>query len=150
MSPEHSNRGRDRDFSTFLLNSVLGVVFLMALAIVVIYTVPPEHLIIPQHEVAARVARVDDFALSSSRMETLGGQAVLVVRNSESGYAALQGTSPVDGCLLEWDSDSRRVTSPCGHQLYDLRGQAVEGLTTAPLQRYDVFVRDGVVYVTRD
>ena len=150
MSPERSDPGRNRDFGTFLLNSVLSVVFLIALAITVIYTVPPEHLIIPQHEVAVRVARVDDFAVGGSRMETWGEQAILVVRTGETAYAALQGASPVDGCLLEWDAESMRVTSPCGHQLYNLRGQAVEGLTTEPLQRYDVFVRDGVVYVTRD
>lgn len=150
MSPERPEAGRRRDFGTFLLNSVLIVVFLIALGIVVIYTVPPEHLIIPQHEVAVRVARVEDFTIGSSRMETWGEQAILVVRSGEHDYAALQGASPVEGCLLEWDVESMRVTSPCGHQLYNLRGQAVEGLTTEPLQRYDVFVRDGVVYVTRD
>jgi nitrite reductase/ring-hydroxylating ferredoxin subunit len=150
MSPDHSEKGRNRDFGTFLLNAVLGVVFLIALAIAVIYTVPPEHLIIPQHEVAVRVARVEDFTVGSSRMETWGEQAILVVRTGESVYSAVQGASPVDGCLLEWDAESMRVNSPCGHQLYDLRGQAVEGLTTEPLQRYEVFVRDGVVYVTRE
>jgi len=150
MSPQHADPGRKRDFGTFLLNSVLGVVFLITLAIAVIYTVPPEHLIIPQHEVAVRVARVEDFMVGSSRMETWGDQAILVVRTGDSDYAALQGASPVEGCLLEWDAESMRVSSPCGHQLYNLRGQAVEGLTTEPLQRYDVFVRDGVVYVTRD
>jgi nitrite reductase/ring-hydroxylating ferredoxin subunit len=150
MSPQHVDPGRKRDFGTFLLNSVLGVVFLITLAIAVIYTVPPEHLIIPQHEVAVRVARVEDFMVGSSRMETWGDQAILVVRTGDSDYAALQGASPVEGCLLEWDAESMRVSSPCGHQLYNLRGQAVEGLTTEPLQRYDVFVRDGTVYVTRD
>ena len=150
MSPQHVDPGRKRDFSTFLLNSVLGVVFLIGLAIAVIYAVPPEHLIIPQHEVAVRVARVEDFTVGSSRMETWGEQAILVVRSSDSDYTALQGASPVEGCLLQWDAESMRVSSPCGHQLYNLRGQAVEGLTTEPLQRYDVFVRDGVVYVTRN
>jgi len=150
MSPKRPDSGRKRDFGTFLLNSVLGVVFLIGLAIAVIYAVPPEHLIIPQHEVTVRVARVEDFTVGSSRMETLGEQAILVVRSGDSDYVALQGASPVEGCLLEWDAESMRVSSPCGHQLYNLRGQAVEGLTTEPLQRYDVFVRDGVVYVTRD
>jgi len=150
MIPQRSDPVRNRDFGTFLLNSVLGVVFLIALAIAVIYTVPPEHLIIPQHEVAARVGRVEDFTVGSSRMVTWGEQAILVVRSGQSDYAALQGVSPVDGCLLDWDAEAMRVTSPCGHLLYNLRGQAVEGLTTEPLQRYDVFVRDGIAYVTRD
>lgn len=150
MSPERSKPGRDRDFGTFLLNSILGIVFLLATAMVAVYVVPPEHLLIPQHQVSIRVARVADFTVGSSRMETWGEQAILVVRNGDDEYAALQGISPVDACLLEWDAESMRVASPCGHVLYDLRGQAVEGLTTEPLQRYDVFVRDGVVYVTRE
>jgi len=150
MTSERANPRGERDFGTFLLNSVLGVVFLVALAIVAVYTVPPEHLTIPQHEIVARVARVEDFAVGGSRMTTWGEQAILVVRNGERDYAALQGISPVDGCLLQWDPEAMRIASPCGHALYDLRGHAVEGLTTEPLQRYDVFVRAGVVYVTRD
>jgi hypothetical protein len=58
--------------------------------------------------------------------------------------------SPVDGCILRWDSAALRIMSPCGHQVYNLRGHAVEGLTTEPLQRYAVFVRNDFVYVTRD
>lgn len=149
MPRKSTDPARGRDFGTFLLNSVLAIVFLLVLVIAVFYTVPPEHLIVPQHEVAVRVARVEDFAVGSSRMETWGEYAILVVRSGEREYSAVQGMSPVDGCLLEWDPESMRVTSPCGHMLYDLRGQAVEGLTTEPLQRYDVFVRDGTVYVTR-
>ncbi len=148
MAPD-SHR-RERDLGTFLLNSMLAVVFLIALAVATLYTVPPEHLVIPQHEVAARVARVEDFPVGSSRLETWGEQAILVVRRGENDYSALQGVSPVDGCILRWDAEALRIVSPCGHQVYNLRGHAVEGLTTEPLQRYAVFVRNDIVYVTRD
>ena len=141
---------RERDLGTFLLNSMVAVVFLIALAIAALYTNPPEHLIIPQHEVAARIARVEDFPVGSSRSDTWGEQAILVVRNDVNDYSALQGVSPLDGCILRWDPQALRIMSPCGHQLYNLRGHAVEGLTTEPLQRYSVFVRDDIVYVTRD
>ena len=80
MSPEAVPPHDDRDFGTYLLNSMLVVVFLICLAIVAMYAVPPEHLIIPQHEVAARVARVETFPVGSSRMETWGDLAILVVR----------------------------------------------------------------------
>jgi len=149
MSPENAPRGRGRDPGTYLLNSLVVVVFLAALAMLVAYTVPPEHLVIPQKETTIRVARQEAFPVGSSRIETWGDQAVLVVRRGEAEYAALQAVSPVDGCLLRWDSEARRVVSPCGHVVYNLRGHAVEGLTTEPLQRYTVFVRNGIVYVTR-
>lgn len=129
---------------------MIVVVFLCAAAIAALYTNPPGHLIVPQHEMAARVTRAEDFPVGSSRVATWGEQVILVVRRAEDDYAALQGVSSVDGCILGWDQDALRVTSPCTHQLYNLRGQAVEGLTTEPLQRYDVFVRNGIVYVTRD
>ena len=141
---------RERDLGTFLLNSMLAVVFLIALAVATLYTVPPEHLVIPQHEVAARVARVEDFPVGSSRLETWGEQAILVVRRGENDYSALQGVSPVDGCILRWDAEALRIMSPCGHQVYNLMGHTVEGLTTEPLQRYAVFVRNDIVYVTQD
>jgi nitrite reductase/ring-hydroxylating ferredoxin subunit len=147
---ESASHGRPRDLGTLLLNSMIAVVFLCALAIFALYTNPPEHLIIPQHEMAVRVTRVDALPVGSSRIITWGEQAILVVRRTETEYAALQGTSPIDGCILEWDADALRVTSPCTHQLYNLRGHAVEGLTTEPLQRYRVYVRNGIVYVTRD
>ena len=150
MSPEAVPPPDDRDFGTYLLNSMLVVVFLIDVAIVTMYAVPPEHLIIPQHEVAARVARVETFPVGSSRMQTWGDLAILVVRRGESDFVAVQGTSPVDECLLEWDREAMAIVSPCGHAVYNLRGQPLEGLTNEPLQRYEVFVRDGVVYVTRE
>jgi hypothetical protein len=139
---------RERDLGTYVLNSMIAVVFLIGLAIAALYTNPPEHLIIPQREIAAKIARVEDFPVGSSRLQTLGEQPVLVVRLAEHDYRAVQGASPVDGCLLRWDPAASRVSSPCGHQLYNLRGHAEEGLTTEPLQRYTVFVRNDIVYVT--
>jgi len=147
---ESASQGRPRDLGTLLLNSMIAVVFLCSLAIFALDANPPEHLIIPEHEMAARVTRADDFPIGSSRIVTWGEQVILVVRRGETEYAALQGISPVDGCILDWDPDALRVTSPCGHQLYNLRGHAVEGLSTEPLQRYRVYVRSGIVYVTRD
>jgi nitrite reductase/ring-hydroxylating ferredoxin subunit len=147
---ESASHGHARDPSALLLNSMIAVVFLCALAIFALYTNPPEHLTIPQREMAVRVTRADDFPMGSSRVVTWGEQVILVVRRGETNYAALQGISPVDGCILDWDADALRVTSPCGHQLYNLRGHAVEGLSTEPLQKYRVYVRNGIVYVTRD
>jgi len=141
---------RERDLGTFVLHSMIGVVFLVALGVAALYTIPPEHLIIPQHEMATRVARLQDFPVGSSRLETWGEDAILVVRRDENAFAALQGVSPVDGCILNWDPEALRVTSPCGHQVYNLRGHVVEGLTTESLQQYRVFLRNDIVYVTRN
>jgi Rieske Fe-S protein len=80
-------------------------------------------------------------------VESWGDAIVLVIRPQTGRYVALQGTSPDQGCILRWDEKSRRVVSPCRYAVYDLRGNVVSGLTMQPLRRYEVFLREGVVFV---
>lgn len=142
--PERWTRG----FNEYLLG---GIVVLILASIVIgvgLYLLPPEHLQLAELQPAYRVAREADFPVGASRLINWGPRVVLTIRTSEQAYTALQGTAPPDGCLLQWDPTSLRVTSPCSYLVYDLHGNVVRGLTTVPLQRYDVFVRSGVVYVT--
>lgn len=113
-----------------------------------LYLLPPEHLQLAELQPALRVTREADFPVGTSRVVNWGEQVILVVRTADQAYAALQGTAPTDGCILNWDPVSERVLSPCTYLVYDLHGNVVRGLSTVPLQRYAVFVRDGVVYVT--
>ena len=113
-----------------------------------LYVLPAERLQIPQVQPAFRVVRQSDFPVGASRLVRWGERAILVVRAQEHSYFALQGVSPSDGYILQWDDESSRVFSPCSYVIYDLHGYVVAGLTTTPLARYAVFVRDGTVYVT--
>jgi hypothetical protein len=135
-------------FNEYLLG---GVVVLMLASIVIgigLYLLPPEQLQLAELQPAYRVAREADFPVGASRLVNWGDRTVLTIRTGEQAYAALQGTAPSDGCILSWDPTSLRVYSPCSYLVYDLHGNVVRGLTTVPLQRYAVFVRAGVVYVT--
>ncbi len=146
---QHGESGKWRaGFNEYLL---IGVVVLMLTGIALsftLYALPVPHLQLAELQPSIRVARTTDFPPGSSRIVTWGETVVLVVRTGESSYAALQGVSPLDGCILEWDNDSMLVRSPCGDLLYDLYGNVVRGLTTVPLKRFTVFVRQNVVYVT--
>lgn len=131
---------------------LLGVILLMLTGLglgVGVYLWPSEHLQTPELQPSFRVARESDLPVGASRVVNWGEQIILLVRSGQRDYFALQGVSPVDGCILQWDPAALRVTSPCGHLVYDSRGNVVAGLTTEPLRRYGVMVRDGVVYVTR-
>ena len=130
---------------------LLGAVNLLMLAglglILALYLLPGEHLEISELLPGVRVAREADFPVGASRVVSWGDRTVLVVRSGEQRFVGLQGTSPKDGCVLRWDLESLRVVSPCNYVVFDLQGNVVAGLTTTPLQRYVVFLRNGVVYV---
>ena len=133
-------------FNEYLLGGVILLTLVLASLGVAGYLLPGDHLAVPELQPAVRVASTD-MPDSASRVITWGPRVVLVVRSGDE-FAALQGTSPIDGCILEWDRASARIVSPCSYVVYDLHGNVVRGLTTVPLLRYDAFVRQGAVYVT--
>jgi nitrite reductase/ring-hydroxylating ferredoxin subunit len=108
---------------------------------------PSQQLEIPRLQPAVRVADVSRFPAGTSRRVSWGDRLILVVHRTPGEYFAVQGTASSDGCLLLWDADAMRVVSPCSFVVYDLRGNVVAGLTTAPLAQYRVFEREAVVYV---
>jgi nitrite reductase/ring-hydroxylating ferredoxin subunit len=135
-------------FNEYLLGGVVALTLVGLALAAALYLLPGDYLQIPELQPAARVARLADFPVGASRVVSWGTRVVLVVHAGDRDYAALQGTSPIDGCILEWDAVSLRIVSPCTHLVYDLHGNVVRGLTTVPLQHYAVFVRQDAVYVT--
>ena len=135
-------------FNELLLGAVIALAFTGIVLGMALYVLPGEQLEIPKLQPAVRVLREADFPVGASRVVRWGDRAILVVRREEQQYFAVHGISPSDGCILKWDEQSSRVYSPCSYVIYDLHGNVVTGLTTAPLTRYGVFVRDGTVYVT--
>lgn len=139
----------DAGFSEHLLGGIVVLMVVAAALIGLLYLLPPERLQLAELQPAFVVAPVAQFPVGASRVVDWGNQVILVVRTGEQSYAGLQGVSPSDECILSWDPTSMRVLSPCTYIVYDLQGNVVRGLTTVPLQRFPVFVRDSVVYVGR-
>lgn len=130
---------------------LLGVILLMLTTAAIgvgLYLVPPDILELPELQPFVQAGHESDFPVGASRIVDWGEEIILVVRRSETEFAGLQGVSPADGCILEWDDASLRVVSPCTYVVHDLQGNVVEGLTTTPLRKYVVYVRGGIVYVT--
>lgn len=131
-----------------MLGGVIGLTLFAIFLVISLYLLPGENLALSELQPAIRVGEEKTFPVGASRVVTWGEDAILVVRSGSADYHALEGTSSLDGCILEWDPASLRVVSPCNFLVYDLRGNVVRGLTTVPLHRYTVFVRQGTVYVT--
>lgn len=140
--------GWKASFNEYLLGGLILLTVVFAALGMFVYLLPGDYLQTPELQPTMRVAQQDGFPIGASRVVTWGPRIVLVVHSADQEYHALQGTSPLDGCILNWDPVSLRVVSPCSFMVYDLHGNVVRGLTTVPLLRYAVFVRQGIVYVT--
>lgn len=137
----------ERGFNELLLGGVLLLMLTLAGLGLGLYVLPSEHLSIPEIQPVIRISEESAFPVGGSRVQNWGERVILVVRAGEAEYYALEGTSPIDGCILRWDPESVRVFSPCKYIEFDLLGDVVAGLAREPLQSYAVYVRDGVVYV---
>lgn len=144
---ESSVGGRRPAFGGLLLTGVILVILAFAAIGLTLYLVPGEAVEVPGNQPELRIAREADFPSGTSQIESWGEEVVLVIRAGEDRYVALQGVSPDESCILAWDEESRRVVSPCRHLVYDLDGNVVAGLSRQPLRRYQVFIRQGVVFV---
>jgi nitrite reductase/ring-hydroxylating ferredoxin subunit len=145
---QKERRLRNLDFTELLLGGVIVLICTGVLLAIGLYAKPSEPLSNPELQPVIRIADEADFPVGSSRVRNWGDRAILVVRPDSLRYFALDGTSPADGCLLRWDPDALRVTSPCSYEVYDLRGAVVSGLSTRSLKEYPVSIRDGVIYVS--
>jgi nitrite reductase/ring-hydroxylating ferredoxin subunit len=143
------SEGSGLGFNELLLGAVITFMVVSLVLAGVFYLRPGEHLEIPEIQPVVRVASESDFPTGASRLVRWGDRPILVVRQADGGFLAVQGTAPSDGCLLQWEVEALRIVSPCSYVVYDADGSAVAGLSRQPLQRYPVFVRDGIVYVAR-
>lgn len=136
------------DFAGQLLGGVILVMLTLAALGLAVFLLPARHAAAPGVGAAAPVTAEEDFPVGSSRIINWGERIILVVRQGERDYYAVQGTAPTDGCILDWDPKAARVVSPCSYEAFDVHGNAVAGLSTSPLRRYAVFLRNDFVYVT--
>ena len=137
-------------FNAILLGAVVALFALLIGFAVALYSLPSEHLEMPELLPGVRVAAEESFPVGASRIVSWGDQVILVVRSDERRYSALQGISSGDDCMLNWNREAQRVVSPCSNLVFDLQGNVVKGLTNSPLIRYRVFTRGGSVFVGRE
>jgi len=121
----------------------LGVGFVVFMA----FALPQEPLVIPEVASSIRVAPLDDFPENTARLERWGESLILVVRGTSGEVTAVEGRSPADGCVLQWNERLGRIHSPCTYQIYNPYGFVIAGLDNRVLRRYPVLIRDGIVNI---
>ncbi|MBC7814901.1 MAG: chlorite dismutase family protein, partial [Burkholderiales bacterium] len=106
-------------------------------------------------EVWVEVGPLDDFAPGTTRVIYLDGQQAALFNVGGKLYAISNRCSHARGPLSEGavscdESDNCTVVCPWHYAKYDLAtGQVVDGIASAPVAKYEVDVRDGVIYVGR-
>ena len=125
--------------------SVFG--FSVGLLIFLLFALPQEPLVIPEIDASIRVANLEDFPENTEKRKQWGEKLILVIRSASGEVTAVEGRSPADGCVLEWDRRLARVYSPCSYHVYNPYGYVVEGLDNRALLRYPVFERGGVINI---
>ena len=71
---------------------------------------------------------------------------VFVVSSSE-GLSVLSATCSHLGCLVNYSKEKREFVCPCHGGRYDLAGKNIAGPPPAPLTRFPIQVRDGMVSI---
>jgi nitrite reductase/ring-hydroxylating ferredoxin subunit len=135
------------DFWDWCLAGLSAFGIAVGVIVFLLYALPQEPLVIPDVQSSIRVARLDAFPANTARLERWGDRLILVIRNPSGEVTALEGRSPADGCVLEWDPHLGRVRSPCSYQIYNPYGFVIAGLDNRALRRYSVLIRDGVINI---
>jgi cytochrome b6-f complex iron-sulfur subunit len=135
-----------------LLNLSLGTTGLLAGA--AIFGPIAMYLAAPASERTARgdllVAGADAIPVNGARTKIIEGREFLIVRRDATNFHALaRACTHSEVCLVDWDPKRRQLVCPCHRGIFDLNGNVVAGPPPRPLERRDVVVRDGAVYVRR-
>ncbi len=115
-----------------------------AAAMAVRYLVPVKR---PRRERSVYVARIDEIPDGGTRVvEDLRGARVQVVRQGQR-VLALSMVCPHLGCQVRWDGDQGRFGCPCHAAAFDTEGRVLFGPPPRGLDRYDVELQDGCIYL---
>ena len=68
--------------------------------------------------------------------------------NSKEGYAAFSLVCSHLGCLVKWEGDKNEFVCPCHGAIFNANGQVVSGPPPTGLERFNVEVKEGEVWVS--
>jgi cytochrome b6-f complex iron-sulfur subunit len=51
------------------------------------------------------------------------------------------------GCIIQWDAGGKKFICPCHRGMYDINGNVLSGPPPRPLEKIEVKLRDGQVFV---
>ena len=92
------------------------------------------------------VGKADEIHVWGSKKVVMGSTALLVVRTPNE-FKAFSAVCTHLGCIVFWDSEKRQIVCPCHAGLFDLEGRVTAGPPPLPLQKHEVVLTDGKIYI---
>lgn len=93
------------------------------------------------------VGQLDDLPNGATRtVADLRGAPVLLLRNGPRVWALSLICTHL-GCRAHWEGDRDRIFCPCHNGIFDREGRVIGGPPPRPLDRYEVEVFAGGIYL---
>jgi menaquinol-cytochrome c reductase iron-sulfur subunit len=73
--------------------------------------------------------------------------SVYILSTDGRTYTAMSNICTHLGCHIRWISDQNEFFCPCHNGVFDISGNVVAGPPPRPLNRYDVKIEDGQLFV---
>lgn len=92
------------------------------------------------------VGAAADLPVGKGQVYSVANKPVLVVHAAD-GFHALSAVCTHLGCIVYWDEQRSAIACPCHAALFNINGGVISGPPPAPLQAYQVQVKDDQILV---
>ena len=132
------------------LNSLLGIGSLGAFSAIIYpiisYLIPPKIAEVKINSL--KVGPATEFKNNSSKIVKFGRTPVILIRNKEGEFKALEATCTHLDCLVQFREDTQQIFCACHNGIYDLHGRNISGPPPKPLKEYVVNIIDDEIRIT--
>ncbi len=89
-----------------------------------------------------KVGPVSGFDNNSSKIVKFGRTPIILIRNIDGEFVALEATCTHLDCIVQFRDDTQEILCACHNGIYDLEGRNVSGPPPKPLKKYLVKIVD--------
>lgn len=84
--------------------------------------------------------------VGGSTIIKLAGKKVMLIRETDKRVRALSPVCTHEGCIVQYDDDSRKLVCGCHNSFYDLNGNVLGGPAPKPLEAFTArLARDRII-----
>ncbi len=127
-----------RRFINWLLGTSGGALFAAVFYPVLSFVVPPDVPEATTNQVEAGPTNDPELLDRGFKIVRFGAEPVLLVRVADGDYRAFAGVCTHLDCIVEYQSENKRIWCNCHNGEYDLQGRQVAGPPPHPLEQFKV------------